>query len=712
MIASRRFDAGGRRWQPYRLRSRMLIGAICLPLGLDAGAAAMVEQPPPPTLAELVQVADLSGLAASPDGRLVAFRVDRPSLGRNSYDLAWHILDLERGVVVDVGSGGEPIIEDPGRVAAEPPVWSPDSRWIYYRALREGEVQLWRSAADGSSMERVTAEPGDVRSIELDADGSGLIYEVGPARDDIIRAELDEYETGILVDAHVELGQNLFRGATINGRPATQRLTNRWFERGGVLHHQPPIHRKLDFETLMVSDVEPAVATAASTQSLNASVQVRSRRGDVAEARWDGQVNRLTVRLSDDTGAVTCAARPCREDRIGWLAWRPGRAQLVFATAGAARVQSLHLWDVASGQVRTLIEGEGLLSGGRDPRAPCAVASAFIVCVAASPASPPRLMVIDLASLGFRTYYDPNARLRQRAWPRHERLRWEGAGGQIYTGVMFLPPRSAASPAPLFVNYYQCDGFVRGGAGDEWPFAALAGAGIVSVCGNMTEAGAAEDGVGRYRAAEAGIRALIDLLAARGLVDRGRVGLGGLSFGSEVTMWMMIHSDLVAAASVASPQFEPANYWFNNVRGRDHGEVLRRFWGLGAPDETPERWQLLSPALNVSRITAPLLLQLPEQEARYAVELYARLSHSPTPTEMYVFPDERHVKTQPRHRLAVYRRNIDWFRFWLQDHVDPAPAKTEQYRRWRALAQRARTAGQPARDLSQSSSEARSNRRK
>ena len=165
--------------------------------------------------------------------------------------------------------------------------------------------------------------------------------------------------------------------------------------------------------------------------------------------------------------------------------------------------------------------------------------------------------------------------------------------------------------------------------------------------------------------------------------------IGGLSFGSEVAMWTLIHSSLIAAASVASPQFEPSNYWFNGVRGRDHHEVLRRAWGLGAPEETPERWRLLSPALNADRIRAPLLLQLAEQESRYAVELYARLSNSTTPTEMHVFPDERHIKMQPRHRLAVYRRNLDWFRFWLQGYVDPDPAKADQYRRWQALAVRA-----------------------
>jgi hypothetical protein len=55
---------------------------------------------------------------------------------------------------------------------------------------------------------------------------------------------------------------------------------------------------------------------------------------------------------------------------------------------------------------------------------------------------------------------------------------------------------------------------------------------------------------------------------------------------------------------------------------------------------------------------------------------------------MYVFADEYHVKWHPAHRLAIYERAIDWFDFWLNGREDPAPAKREQYSRWRALAAR------------------------
>jgi hypothetical protein len=53
--------------------------------------------------------------------------------------------------------------------------------------------------------------------------------------------------------------------------------------------------------------------------------------------------------------------------------------------------------------------------------------------------------------------------------------------------------------------------------------------------------------------------------------------------------------------------------------------------------------------------------------------------------DLFVFPNEPHQKFQPRHKLAVYERNLDWFRFWLEDYEDPTPSKKAQYARWRHM---------------------------
>lgn len=76
-------------------------------------------------------------------------------------------------------------------------------------------------------------------------------------------------------------------------------------------------------------------------------------------------------------------------------------------------------------------------------------------------------------------------------------------------------------------------------------------------------------------------------------------------------------------------------------------------------------------------------MQVPEQEYRSNVELLSRLQRAGKPAELWAFPQEMHIKWQPRHQLAANERNLDWFRFWLAGEVDPDPAKAAQYVRWR-----------------------------
>jgi dipeptidyl aminopeptidase/acylaminoacyl peptidase len=332
--------------------------------------------------------------------------------------------------------------------------------------------------------------------------------------------------------------------------------------------------------------------------------------------------------------------------------------------------------------------------------------------VAASAVSPPELDRIDLATGARSTVFDPNEGLRARS-PRAEQLAWTAPDGQLFTGVLVLPGDGPRSRLPLFITFYRCEGFLRGGVGDEWPLQPLVAAGFAAACINSAPILGRYDPLATYRHALGAITAMVDRLERRGLIDRSRIGMGGLSFGSEVTMWTAIHSGLLAAASISSPQPEASYYWFNAVRGRDQPARVKETWGLGIPQETPRAWQRLAPALNTARIRAPLLLQLPEEEARYVIELYARLTNSPTPAELYVFPDEAHIKIQPRHKLAVYQRNFDWFRFWLQGHVDPDPAKAAQFARWEKLAERRRNAQpQSGHARSQSSMAASSSSRK
>jgi len=677
---------------------RRRIGLLPLAIALAGPAEAQRT----PTTRELIELTDLSSVTISPDGRMAVFREESASIERNAHDLAWLVVPVDGSApprrLADAGEGNWLN----GTLLSEPPVWSADSRFILYRAVIDGEVQLWRAAADGSSVARITQEPGNVIDIALGSDKQSILFRIGADRTDIVRAERQEYDEGVLVDASVDPSRPLYRGARIDGRQATERLKGFWFGHGGLLADRPPRVRVLDIATGKVRDATDAEAAELAPRAgffdrLDGRLMIaRAAAGDARGTAYvlsSGMTHDLLVaRGAGLSDAIRCTAPQCTGQRIRSLAWQPGANRLIFETRDGNGNSNLYRWDVRLGAVAPLASGQGLLNGGRDESEGCAIGARTIVCVAAAADAPPRLVAIDPDTGTMRTLAEPNRAL---ADPdiRFRPLEWHDGAGRRFTGQL-LRPAGATGPIPLFVTYYACSGYLRGGLGDEFPLRDLARHGIAALCINRFPApDGIGDQVGAYRIAQSGVAAAIALLARQNIVDPVKVGMGGVSFGGESTIWIAMHSRLLAATSIANVLLTPTYYWFNAVEGREVPEVLRSGWGIGDPDRDRRGWRDLSPALNADRIRTPLLMQLPELEYRPNVELIARLQRARTPVELWAFPDEVHVKWQPRHQLAANARNLDWFRFWLRGEIDPHPAKAGQYRRWEAYRASAAGAG-------------------
>lgn len=657
---------------------------------------------------DLLEVIDFSSPVVSPNGKLVAFRVEQASVERNTYDAFWYVQDVDGASPPHrIADGGVVLRDFVGTSLPATVAWSSDSRWIYYRASVNGKVDVWRAAVDGSDVEPITHDAADVHDFALDKSGHVLRYSVGATREEVRAAERAEYDQGIHIDATVPVGEGLFRAGNVGGRMTTQRFGKVWFELVPLLADIPDHWKTMDISTKgmqgpnATDDSNISDDSGSDKRYPDAWRLARSLKDDrVAILTRIGERNGLRdkpgVRLSatlPGLHGVVCAAALCTGKAITSVQWRPHTDEVLFTVTDPrlGLAQSIYRWNVKSDTVVPVVHTHGLLNGGRSIGSKCGASYAVMICVSATASRPPRLERIDLKTGVRRVLFEPNVALAQ-AMAKSisvKLLRWKDAKGRVFTGQIYVTKKHSGTAPPLFVNYYQCAGFVRGGVGDEWPFASLAAHGISALCINM--APYLVSPVGRYNEGLTAIGSAVNLLATSGEIDCAKVGMGGLSFGSEVTMWVAMKSRLLVAASVSSLTMSPNYYLFGSMKGKVFTRTLKYLWGLGSPEETPSQWHVLSPVYNLNKISAPFLFQMPEQEYMHATDYVVPMIRKDM-ADLYVFPNEPHEKFQPRHKLAVYIRNVDWFRYWLQGYKDNSPSKAAEYARWRALRKRTRRA--------------------
>ncbi|MFC3716518.1 Atxe2 family lasso peptide isopeptidase [Luteimonas soli] len=677
------------------LSGPIMLACLLLASAGDAGAI-------PPR--RLVEVTDISLPVVSPAGDRVAFRVERPSIERNTWDTAWYVERLDgEPLPVRVAEGGVPLRDSAGLPVPTAAVWSPDGRWIYYRALIDGKIDVWRAATDGSGAGPVTHDAADVREFRIEADGRSIAYSTGATREEVLAAEEGEYNRGIRIDAHTPTSQGLFRSGYTEGRLATQRL-GFWFDRVPLLAGVPDHWHRLDLRsgekrTLTGSEVprspialDDLPETLGTPQRLaqdpeSGRIAFLARNQDTEGSPASSAIRLAVLPDRHARTPVECVDPLCVGRPITTVQWRPGSDEVIFTVTDPDEglAQSVFRWDIRSGAVHPVASATGLLSGGRDERSGCGVSGSRLVCVSAGADQPPRLERIDLATGQRHVIFDPNAALAQDLAVMHPQvMRWTDRNGLHFSGLYFPARRSGSRPPPLFVTYYKCPGFQRGGYGNEWPLASLAAHGIAALCINAVPY--RPQAVERYSIGLSAVESAIDVLSKSGAIDPRKVGMGGLSFGTEVTMWTVIHSNLLSAASITSPLLSRTMYLHGSLKGEPFFSGLEATWQAGSPERTPAQWQTLAPAQNLDGIRAPILMQMPEQEYLWALDYAIPLIRRGM-ADVYAFPNEPHFKFQPKHLLAVNERNLDWFRFWLLGEEDPDPAKRAQYAQWRGMEQ-------------------------
>ncbi len=259
--------------------------------------------------------------------------------------------------------------------------------------------------------------------------------------------------------------------------------------------------------------------------------------------------------------------------------------------------------------------------------------------------------------------------------PRLDELSLDGAGGPIQTWLV-SPADAPDGPMPTIVILHggPTGGHAPGGTLDS---TMLAGHGYRVVQPNIRGSdtfGAAWIAAlaGRWGEVDmADVLSVVDGLQDRGLVDPGRIGVMGLSYGGYLVQWMLGATDRFRAGVAENGVANQASTWANSYFGVHYNRRAR----LGDPlsDAGMQKLWSTSPLRNAASIRTPLLMLQAEEDricpASDNEQLFTALKVLGREVEYVLYPEEHHEMKnygRPDRRIDRMQRILAWFDRWLQ----------------------------------------------
>ncbi len=617
---------------------------------------------------DLIETLDLGPNAAmesgsfftlSPDNQRVAVGVRRASVAGDSYCTGITLVDRDgNSALIDSGPGVAFFrFEDfygtngfpSGITQLITPRWSGDGKRLAYLKFIDGRLQL-RLWDEQLNARAIGADPQDIVDFRFSRDGSMIIYKVrdGSAQATALRRES---RSGLHYD------DRYFPFASA------------WPFPGGHPAYVYKAVRISDGDIRAASDEEKALLTAPIEESQTTkgvlATTVRDDKGlDHITAGPAGKENR-------------CESSACTEvEGAPWFSSK-GAVRYVRREGWAKNEMAIYEWKVGSAEPHRLYATSDLLID-------CKPIDDDVLCGREGPTHPRYLSRIDLRTGKSVPLFDPNPTFGTLKFGNVERQLWRNDQGiECFGDLVYPPDYQPGRRYPLIVVQYESRGFLRGGTGDEYPVQLFARAGYLVLnvqrprsplyglgLSSIERQRRQNDGFMERRSILSAIETKVRQLIDAGVADPERIGITGLSDGSTTVQYAALHSSLFKAAVVSGCCWEPSQSWVLGPSLQRHYESLG--WPA-SPEDKPQMWGDISLAHNASRVAFPILMQAADGEYLVALETVRALRAAKHPIDLYVFPDEVHIKRHPAHRAGIYKRNLRWFDFWLKGKR-PAPS--------------------------------------
>jgi dipeptidyl aminopeptidase/acylaminoacyl peptidase len=164
---------------------------------------------------------------------------------------------------------------------------------------------------------------------------------------------------------------------------------------------------------------------------------------------------------------------------------------------------------------------------------------------------------------------------------------------------------------------------------------------------------------------------VIDTITARGWVDRGRIGIGGHSYGAFSTANAMVHTPFFKAGIAGDGNYN------RTLTPLSFQSERRIFW------EAPQVYTGMSPFFHAHNLTGALLMYHGKADQNvgtfpiHSPRMFHALNGLGKNAAMYNYPEEAHGPATEETTLDLWARWVAWLDKWVKNPPPPGGEKEE-----------------------------------
>ena len=575
--------------------------------------------------------------------------------------------------------------------------FSPDGKWLVYRAGKTGEEQLYRlpvKDVESASPEQLTKQPAGVGRWEWAPDSTRLYF---VALDRLDADEKERREKKFTVNIrNMETPLSSLWGLALD--PATpKRLTEdstfsvtdlvvsrdgKWV---GFTGQSANRYERNVTQAGLYADLYLLDTTGGQIERLTENREISESRVSFSpDSRW------VAFSAPDDTAkysmtngrvylrAVADRGKPFRKlgesfDGDVSVGFWSADGGTIYFNEGLRATNQVFALDVKQNTVKAITNERGSLSVARDDD------SGVLTINYSDGTMPATLFTVPAVDqIGTRASWvqltDANPQVRGLTLGEQEEMTWTSKDGTKVGGVLVKPVGyKAGQRYPLIVAIHggpaSADvlGF-NGGYNSQ----VYAGAGYMVLRPNYrgsTNYGVAfKTGiVGNYFApGYEDIMSGVDALIAQGLVDPDTMGALGWSAGGHWSNWILVSTDRFKAISSGAG----TSNWISMYAQSDVQRNRQFYLGDKLPYDDFDAYWNQSPLKYIKKAKTPTMIHVVEGDPRVpspqSIELHMALKQLGVPTELFLYPGTTHGIPDARNQLAKATAEMAWMDYYVR----------------------------------------------